>query len=103
MKLFLVTRRDIRAGQRAAMLCHALREFSEGHEEIDRTWYARSNTLVLLETRDLSSLSALAEQAEKEGVAVSRFFEPDLGGDLASLAIGPEGRKLVRNLPLAFG
>ena len=35
MKLFLVTRRDLSAGLRAAMLCHALREFGAGHGRID--------------------------------------------------------------------
>ena len=50
MKLFLVTRRDLSAGLRAAMLCHALREFVAGHADLDREWYSTSNTLVLLET-----------------------------------------------------
>jgi peptidyl-tRNA hydrolase len=102
MKLFLVTRRDLNAGLRAAMLCHALREFTEGHEELNRKWYKNSNTLVLLETDSLDSLTVLADQAARQGVPVSRFEEPDLGGALAAIAIGPSGRKLVRSLPLAF-
>jgi len=102
MKLFLVTRRDLSAGLRAAMLCHALREFGAGFGEIDREWYTTSNTLVLLETEDLTSLSALADRAVQEGVPVSRFEEPDLGNVLAAIAIAPTGRKLVRDLPLAF-
>ena len=102
MKLFLVTRRDLTAGLRAAMLCHALREFGAGHGKIDEEWYSTSNTLVLLETENLDSLLALADQAVREGVPLSRFEEPDLGGALAALAIAPSGRKLVRDLPLAF-
>lgn len=102
MKLFLVTRRDLSAGLRAAMLCHALREFRAGHEKIDAEWYATSNTLVLLETDGLDSLTELADLATRRGVPISRFEEPDLGGVLAAVAIGPSGRKLVRDLPLAF-
>ena len=102
MKLFLVTRRDLNAGLRAAMLCHALREFTEGHEKIDAEWYSKSNTLVLLETDGLDSLLELADLATRKGVPISRFKEPDLGGVLAAVAIGPSGRKLVRDLPLAF-
>lgn len=101
-KLFLVTRSDLEVGVRASQLCHAIREFREVHPEVDRQWYVSSNTIVLLETRDLGSLSALAERAAAEGIPVVRFEEPDLGNVLTALAIAPSGRKLVRSLPLAF-
>lgn len=102
MKLFLVSRKDLREGLRAAMLCHALREFGAGFGTIDDEWYRTSNTLVLLETDDLTSLTSLAERTREAGVPVSLFTEPDLGGELAAIAIAPSGRKLVQDLPLAF-
>lgn len=102
MKLYLVSRRDLEVGRRAAMFVHAQREFTERHEALDREWYALSNTVVLLEAENLPALSSLAEKLERNGVPFSRFEEPDLGGELAALAIAPTGRKLVRDLPLAF-
>lgn len=84
------------------MFVHAQREFTERHEALDREWYATSNTVVLLETEDLNSLTSLANRAKSEGVPVSLFHEPDLDGALASIAIAPVGRRLVRGLPLAF-
>jgi peptidyl-tRNA hydrolase len=102
VKLYLVSRRDLEAGRRAAMFVHAQREFTERHEALDREWYATSNTVVLLEAENLEALSSLATRATREGIPVSCFHEPDLGGDLASIAIAPSGRRLVRGLPLAF-
>lgn len=102
MKLFLVSRRDISPGRRAAMFCHASREFTEHHRTLDAEWYSKSNTLALLETENLDSLTALAEEAEMRGIPVARFVEPDLGNVLAAIAIAPSGRRLVRDLPLAF-
>lgn len=102
MKVFLVTRRDLPSGQRAAMLCHALREFSEFHGALDREWYESSNTLVLLEVGGKEDLEVLARTGEARGVPCARFHEPDLGGDLASVAFGPSGKGLLKGLPLAF-
>lgn len=50
MKLYLVTRSDLTPGQRASQLCHALREVAAVFPALDKEWYEKSNTLVLLET-----------------------------------------------------
>lgn len=102
MKLFLVTRQDLAPGLRAAQLCHALRAFGEEHPAVDREWFTSSNTLVCLETRTEEELRLLLGQARGEGVAVSEFLEPDLDNALTAIALGPEGRRLVRRLPLAL-
>jgi peptidyl-tRNA hydrolase len=102
MKLYLVTRRDLPPGARAAQLCHALREFVEKHRDEDRAWFEASNTLVLLETENEGTLSKLASEAIASKVPAAEFREPDLNDSLTAIAIGPSGRKLVRELRLAF-
>lgn len=103
MKLFLVGRRDLPPGLLAAQLCHALRQFSEEHPSVDRVWFERSNTLVLLEVPDAQALVDLAWTARSRDLPVSVFHEPDLDNAPTALALGPEARGLVRRLPLAFG
>lgn len=102
MKLYLVTRRDLPPGARAAQLCHALRAFVEAHPAVDSVWYAESNTLVLLEVADEDALMRLAWEATMGGVPWSLFREPDLGDAATAIAIGPTGQTLVRKLPLAL-
>lgn len=104
MKLYLVVRRDLSApGFRAAQLCHALRQFGEEHPAVDRLWFDRSNTLALLEVPDERSLVELEGKARERGLPVSLFREPDIGNAPTALALGPDGRNLVRRLPLALG
>jgi len=102
VKLYLVTRQDLPPGARAAQLCHALRQFGEDHPEVDRDWFRRSNTLVLLEGKDEHALSDLADKARLSGVPVAVFREPDLADALTAIAVGPKGKRLVRGLPLAL-
>jgi hypothetical protein len=68
---------------------------------VEAAWWRSSNTLALLETEALEELEARALAA---GVTCVRFVEPDFAPDgvLTALALGPDARKLVRELPLAF-
>jgi siroheme synthase (precorrin-2 oxidase/ferrochelatase) len=102
MKLYLIVRRDLAPGARAAQLCHALRQWSAEHEALDRDWYERSNTLVLLETVDEEALLRLAGEAKRWRIPVSVFREPDFGDAATAIALAPSGRRLVRDLPLAL-
>jgi peptidyl-tRNA hydrolase len=102
VKLYLVVRRDLTPGARAAQLCHAMRQFADEHPRVERAWFEASNTLVLLEVDDEPALAALASDASSRGVDVARFHEPDLGHALTAIALGPTARSLVRRLPLAL-
>lgn len=102
MKLYLVTRGDLNPGSRAAQLCHAIRAFTEEHPDVDRVWFERSNTLVLLEVPGETELLRLATRARENHIPCSLFREPDLGDQATALAIAPDGRRLVRRLPLAL-
>lgn len=101
-RLYLIVRRDLEPGARAAQLCHALREWVSVCPVDDAAWYSSSNTLVLLEAEDEPALARLREKAEDRGVPVAAFREPDLGDSVTAIAIGPSGRRLVRDLPLAL-
>lgn len=102
MKLYIVTRSDLKPGAQVAQSCHALRLFAEEHAHVDRYWYAKSNNLVCLAAKDESALQAIVARARAEGVAVSEFREPDFGDAVTAVAIEPDGAWLVANLPLCL-
>lgn len=99
-RLYVVTRRDIPAGVAAAQLLHAAREFAEREPVIEREWYASSNTIALLMVANGEELRLLVRRAVDRDVSHASFHEPDLGGELTAVAIGPEGSRLVRGYPL---
>lgn len=102
MKLYLVTRRDLCPGQQAVQAAHALQEYNVHHAELARDWYSKSNTLAFLAVPDERALKLLWWKAQDAQSSVTAFHEPDRQGELTALAIGPEGRKLVRGLRLAL-
>ena len=99
-RLYVVGRRDLGPGLRAAQLCHAARAFAEEHPELEAEWFSTSNNLVLLEVADEAALHELVAKAT--GVAVSVNREPDLDNQVTAIAIAPEGKRFVRHLPLAL-
>lgn len=101
-RLYLVTRADLVPGQQAVQAAHALREFVEHHPEVDRAWYTKSNTLAFLAVANEAALGVLLEQAERKGIAVAPFREPDRDNELTALALGPAAKKLCSRLPLAL-
>jgi peptidyl-tRNA hydrolase len=100
MKLYLVTRRDLPPGLRAAQLCHAVHEFLRDHPSQSALWYEQSRTIVCLEVQDEAALHALVSRCSDTEVSVWR--EPDLANEVTAVAIGPRGARLCRNLRLAL-
>lgn len=101
-KLYIVVRGDLKPGLQVAQSCHALRLFSEEHPEEDRRWYDDSNNLVVLQVPSKECLAELAYNAQKSGVRLSCFKEPDLQNELTAVALDAAARKLVQQLPLAL-
>lgn len=103
-KLFLVTRRDISPGYQAVQSCHAIRQFTADHPDIDAEWFSRSNYLALLSTADEAELVTLIMKAQDLGLRWSAFHEPDVGGAITAIAIEPHPKasELCRSLPLAL-
>jgi peptidyl-tRNA hydrolase len=102
MKLFLVTREDLGIEHQAVQAAHALQEFNIQHPEIARDWHGKSNTLVFLAVQDELALGKLWRKARDRCIPTSGFREPDRQNELTALAIGPQGKSLVRDLPLAL-
>lgn len=103
-KLFLVTRRDIAPGYQAVQSCHAIRQFTADHPDIDAEWFNRSNYLALLSVADEVELMRLLVQAADAGLRCSAFHEPDVGGAITAIAIEPHPKaaELCKGLPLAL-
>lgn len=100
-KLYAVVSSSLSAGAKACQAAHALRAYADAYPDIERKWWTESNTLVLLET---DAIVELEIKAHNRGVSCVRFVEPDWApaGTLTALVLGPEGKKLVSSLKLAF-
>ena len=103
-KLFLVTRRDISPGYQAVQSCHAIRQFTAEHPEIDVEWFQKSNYLALLSVENEIELMKLITKAHDGGLRWSAFREPDVGGAITAIAIEPHSKaiELCKHLPLAL-
>lgn len=103
-KLYLVTRRDIAPGYQAVQSCHAIRQFTAEHPEVDTEWFTKSNYLALLSVENESELMRLLVAAGDLGLKWSAFREPDVGGAITAIAIEPHSKasELCKALPLAL-
>ncbi len=103
-KLYLVTRKDISPGYQAVQSCHALRQFTEEHPEIDKQWFQASNYLCLLSVKNEEELYSLVCRAKDLDVKVSVFREPDIDNQITAIALEPGDRtkELCKNLKLAL-
>lgn len=103
-KLYLVTRRDISAGYQAVQSCHAMRQFTADHPDIDLEWFKASNYLALLSVENEAELMRLLGKAADAGLRWSAFREPDVDGQITAIAIEPHERtaELCKSLPLAL-
>jgi peptidyl-tRNA hydrolase len=104
-KLYLVTRRDLEPAQQAVQAAHALRQFTHEQPEADKAWFEESNVLALLAVDTERKLRGLLDVAQFMGVPCAAFHEPDMGGCLTAVALGPctESRRLTRRLGPAMG
>lgn len=94
-KLYAIGRTDIPPGLRAAQFGHAIITWVLTHGR-------PPDNLVLVEVPDESSLIAVTKQLDGAGVRVEVFREPDLDDEMTSVAVGPEGWRLLSSLPLAM-
>ncbi len=103
-KLYLITREDILPGYQAVQSCHAIRQFTADHPDIDGEWFTASNYLCLLSAPTERELMRLLVIAEDHGLKSSAFREPDIGGQITAIAIEPHPKtaKILEHLPLAL-
>lgn len=101
-KLFIIGRRDLPPGLRAAQMFHALTSFILGKPKETGEWFAKSNNLVLLEVQNKNTLKNLLAHLISKKIPVTSFCEPDLNNELTAIAVGPEGQRTLSSIPLAF-
>jgi hypothetical protein len=90
------------AAQQAVQAAHSLQEFNVQFPLEARAWHASSNTLAFLCVPNEEALGVLLEKAIDRGYPVVAFREPDRANELTAIAIGPQGKKLTKGLPLAL-
>jgi peptidyl-tRNA hydrolase len=103
-KLFLVTRRDLEPGYQAVQTCHAIRQFSADHKEVDCEWFNNSNYLAMLSVENEIELMRLIVSANDKGLKHSVFREPDFDGAITAIALEPHPHTaaMCSSLPLAL-
>lgn len=103
-KLYLITRKDISPGYQAVQACHAMRQFTEEHPEIDKAWFKASNYLCLLSVNNEDELYSLVCKAKGLDIKVSVFREPDIDNEITAIAIAPgeKTKELCSKLKLAL-
>ena len=105
-KLYLVTRKDLSAGQQLAQTCHSLAQFSYDYPEDFREWVEKSNYIVVLSTENEESLKDIINQLKDNDLDHSVFVEPDLDNQVTALAISPKhtdwASRYLSSLPLAM-
>lgn len=95
-KLYVIVRAGL-GGVKTAQAVHAFRAFVAEYPAIEQHWYETSNNIVVLDEADLDGL---ADRLDGHGLAVSRFHEPDLDGQLTAICVEPRARHEVRRLKL---
>ena len=95
-------RADLAPGPQGVQAAHAFRQFIHEHPQVEAEWFRTSNTLAFLSVPDEHALGVLLGRAADRGIPASAFREPDLGDSLTAIALGPEGKRLTKGLPLAL-
>lgn len=101
-RLYIVVRDDLPIGLQAAQATHAAFQFSHEHPSLVQPWFRESQYLIIVTVPDEIALIGRASHARAEGIAVSTWHEPDLGGAATAVAMQPGevARRLCANLPL---
>ena len=104
-KFYLITRRDLTAGEQLAQTNHALSQFAYDNPLHFREWVEKSNYIVILSTENESQLQEIKEKLINREIIFSQFIEPDYDNQLTSIAISPihseEIKRMFSSLPLA--
>jgi peptidyl-tRNA hydrolase len=103
-KLYVITRRDLTAGQQMLQSAHAAIEFQHEHSEIAKEWNTQSKYLIFLSVENENELQKLLYKIQFYDLKYTTFLEPDIGNQLTAICIEPSERtqKLTSNLPLAL-
>lgn len=98
MRLYCITRKDLRPGQKAAQLCHAATQYLLDYPNTE--W--NNGFIICLEAENEEHLWTIKQSLEDKGHKHSHFLEPDFGNALTSISALDSG-KSFSNLPLIKG
>jgi hypothetical protein len=101
-KLTIVCRANIPPGYQVAQSCHAVAAFSVKYPQIFSLWAEQVKNIACLSVWNEAALQDLAKLAELKGIPYACFYEPDLGDELTSIALGEGGHRIASCLPLAL-
>ena len=104
LKLYAITRKDLKPGAQACQMIHAVCEFAKVHPKEYDKWFTTSNYIAILEVENESKLYALLEKAKYFDIKYAAFHEPSFDNQLTSIVLDAtlESRRLVKNLKLAL-
>lgn len=105
-KMYVVVRRDLAPGLRAAQAAHAVAEMCLGFAHSTFGWNSDpdGNYLIILEVDNEAELESWYLEASRWGFPRTFFREPDLNGEMTAFAClpNPEDNDVFHGLPLAF-
>jgi hypothetical protein len=96
LKLYVLVRGDLKPSYRMVQGMHAVAE----HMKHDELW--SNGTLVVLKVKDRMAL--MRWYVKLQDIACHKyvaFYEPDLDGQMTSIAVMTSGGEVFRKLPLA--
>lgn len=90
-------------GYQIPQAIHGAIEFANEFKKEHQEWFTNSNSIITLSAKNERELWQFSERLEEKNIKHSRFFEPDIGYALTSIAIVPGlgVKKLCSNFPLA--
>lgn len=95
MRLYCITREDLKPGQKIAQACHAATQYLLDHP--DTEW--NNGYIICLGIQNEEELKKLEEKLISIDRKYSKFHEPDMDDQLTAIAAIDEG-KLFANLRL---
>lgn len=96
---YAITRKDLSTPQQAVQAGHAAIEAARAYLKADD----EHPSLIICTTKSEAQLSRAADDIEKQGIRIKRFYEPDIGNQLTAFATEPlsgEARKAMRKFQL---
>ena len=85
-RMYAIARHDLRTkGYKAAQCGHALAQYMIEHKP-QETGDWENNHLIFLETKTNHCLDKIIYKLERDGCKFSKFYEPDLDGQLTAIA-----------------
>lgn len=97
--MYSVTRKDLSGPQQAVQASHAAIESARAFLKPDD----EHPSLILCSVKGEEQLRRAADEVEKQGIRIKRFYEPDIGNQMTAFATEPlcgEARKAMRKYQL---